>query len=238
MIPLIASELDHIIVYAPSLDEGKSWAREVLGVELLAGGSHFLMGTHNLIIRMDSDLFPKAYLEIIAIDPEAPNPAVGGVRWFDMDCTTLSRQIAKSPRLIHWVVRTQQIQEAVDTLRHLGIDRGDILSASRMSEAGLLEWQITVRSDGWRLMNGALPSLIQWGSVHPVDYMPASPLKLKNIILHVTTEEEKSLIEQVLFELHLNKMNISMVKVEILHTHGLSVDIESPRGLVRLRGYD
>ena len=31
------------------------------------------------------------------------------------------------------------------------------------------------------------------------------------------TEEEKFLIEQVLFELHLNKMNISMVKVEILH---------------------
>lgn len=235
---MIVAELDHIIVYAASLDEGKAWAQDVLGVEFSMGGSHFLMGTHNLVMRIDSDDFPKSYLEIIAIDPEAPNPAVGGVRWFDMDCPTLSRQITKSPRLIHWVIRTQQIQEAVDKLRHLGIDRGDILSASRMSSHGLLEWQITVRSDGWRLMNGALPTLIQWGVTHPTQSMPASPLKLKNIILHVTTEEEKLLIEEALGKLHLVHADTLLIKVEILHTHGLSVDIESPRGLVRLRGYD
>ena len=235
---MIAAELDHLIVYAASLEEGKVWAKEVLGIDLLMGGSHFLMGTHNLVIRVDSDEFPKAYLEIIAIDPEAHHPAVGGVRWFDMDCPTLSSQIAKSPRLIHWVARTKQIQEAVDSLRRLGIDRGDILSASRQTELGLLEWQITVRSDGWRLMNGALPSLIQWGDQHPVDYMPTSLLKLKNIILHVTTEEEKALMEEVLATIHLEKVGTPLVTVEILHTHGLSVDIESPCGLVRLRGYD
>lgn len=235
---MILAELDHIIVYAASLDEGKAWAKDVLGVEFSIGGSHFLMGTHNLIMRIDSDDFPKAYLEIIAIDPEAPNPAVGGVRWFDMDCPTLSRQITKSPRLIHWVVRTQKIQEAVDELRRLGIDRGDILSGSRMSSHGLLEWQVTVRSDGWRLMNGALPTLIQWGATHPTQSMPASHLKLKNIILHVTTEEEKILIEEILGKLHLVHIDTPLIKVEILHTHGLSVDIESPRGLVRLRGYD
>lgn len=235
---MIFAELDHIIVYAASLDEGRAWAQEVLGVDAPTGGSHFLMGTHNLIIRMDSDVFPKAYLEIIAIDPVASHPAVGGIRWFDMDCATLSHQIAKSPRLIHWVARTNQLQEAVDELRRLGIDRGDILSASRASSHGLLEWQMTVRSDGWRLMNGALPTLIQWGDLHPVDSMPISPLKLKNIILHVTTEEELALLEGVLAKLHLAGVGTPLIRVEILHTHGLSVDIESPRGLVRLRGYD
>lgn len=235
---MIFTELDHIIIYASSLDEGRVWAQEVLGVDMSMGGSHFLMGTHNLITRIDSEEFPKAYLEIIAIDPSAPNPAVGGVRWFDMDCPTLSHQIAKSPRLIHWVARTQQLQLAVDELRRLGIDRGDILSASRASAHGLLEWQMTVRSDGWRLMNGALPTLIQWGSRHPVDGMSASSLKLKNIILHVTTEEELILMEDILTKLHLTHVNTSLIRVEILHTHGLSVDIESPRGLVRLRGYD
>jgi hypothetical protein len=238
MPPLMIAQLDHLIIYASSLEEGKIWAQEVLGVDLLTGEAHFLMGTHSLTIRVDSEEFPEAYLEVIAIDPEAHHPAIGGVRWFDMDCPNLSRQITKSPRLIHWVARTNQIQEAVDTLRHLGIDRGEVLSASKQTKAGLLEWQMTVRSDGWRLMNGALPTLIQWGGRHLVDQMPTSPLKLKNIILHVTTEEEKVLMEEVLSAIHMEKINTSLLKVEILHTHGLSVDIESPHGLVRLRGYD
>jgi hypothetical protein len=48
-----------------------------------------------------------------------------------------------------------------------GIDRGEVLQASRATPNGLLQWQITVRPDGQRLFDGCLPTLIQWGDVAP-----------------------------------------------------------------------
>ena len=65
-----------------------------------------------------------------------------------------------------------------------GIDRGEVIEASRDTPAGRLEWQIAVRDDGQRLFYGALPTLIQWGAVHPTDAMPASGLALQS--LHAT----------------------------------------------------
>ena len=38
-----------------------------------------------------------------------------------------------------------------------------------------------MRDDGQRLFYGALPTLIQWGAVHPTDAMPASGLALRSL---------------------------------------------------------
>ena len=43
-----------------------------------------------------------------------------------------------------------------------------------MTPSGLLAWKITVRDDGQRLFNGPLPTLIEWGAVHPAHNMPDS----------------------------------------------------------------
>ena len=40
-----------------------------------SGGRHALMGTHNRVFAIGSEAFPRAYFEIIAIDPDAPDPA-------------------------------------------------------------------------------------------------------------------------------------------------------------------
>ena len=64
-----------------------------------------------------------------------------------------------------------------------GIDRGDVLRASRQTPAGLLEWKIAVRPDGRRLMDGCLPTLIEWGNVHPAAAMPASGLAVQSFSL-------------------------------------------------------
>ncbi len=179
--------LDHLVVLADTLDEGAAWCEAALGVAPHAGGEHPLFGTHNRVLAIGSAAFPLAYLEIIAINPAAgrsAREAAGQKRWFDMDDEGLREQVrAHGPRLIHWVARVPDVQAAVPRLATLGIDRGDVLSASRMTPHGRLEWQITVRPDGRRLFDGCLPTLIEWGAVHPATHLQPSGLALQSLTL-------------------------------------------------------
>ena len=68
-------------------------------------------------------------------------------------------------------------------LAALGLDRGPVRAASRMTPAGELRWQITVRGDGQRLLDGCLPTLIEWGATHPAATMPDSGLQLHQLTL-------------------------------------------------------
>ena len=180
--------LDHLVVMADTLAQGAAWCEATLGVAAAPGGEHPLFGTHNRLLTIESPAFPLAYLEIIAINPEATGDrqtgAAGLKRWFDMDDAALREQVrAHGPRLIHWVARVPDLQEAAARLAMLEIDRGEVLRASRMTPAGLLEWQITVRPDGRRLFDGCLPTLIEWGAVHPAAGMPPSGLALQSLAL-------------------------------------------------------
>lgn len=174
--------LDHLVVIASSLDEGVAWCEAVLGVTPGPGGQHALMSTHNRLFSIASPAFPLAYFEIIAIDPAAPPPARR--RWFDMDDPALQDRVRRSgPQLLHWAARVPDARAAVATLRTQGLDRGEVIAASRPTPSGLLQWQITVRDDGQRLYDGALPTLIQWGAVHPAAAMPASGVTLASFEL-------------------------------------------------------
>ena len=180
--------LDHLVVMADTLAQGAAWCEATLGVAAAPGGEHPLFGTHNRLLTIESPAFPLAYLEIIAINPEATDDrqtgAAGLKRWFDMDDAALREQVrAHGPRLIHWVARVPDLQEAAARLAMLEIDRGEVLRASRMTPAGLLEWQITVRPYGRRLFDGCLPTLIEWGAVHPAAGMPPSGLALQSLAL-------------------------------------------------------
>lgn len=177
--------LDHLVVAAVDLDAGIRWCEATLGVTPGPGGSHPLMGTHNRLLRIDGPGFAQAYLEIIAIDSAAmPTRGPGLKRWFDLDDPALMTRLREEgPALIHWVARTPNLLEASQAWRKLGIDRGDVLSASRMTPHGLLQWHITVRDDGRRLYDGCLPTLIQWGAVHPAAQMPAMGLQLVSVDL-------------------------------------------------------
>ena len=87
------------------------------------------------------------------------------------------------PQLIHWVARVPDVRAAVAALAALGIDRGEVIQASRATPNGLLQWQITVRADGQRLFDGCLPTLIQWGDTHPAASMPESGVTLLSLSL-------------------------------------------------------
>lgn len=166
----MTTEIDHLVVAADTLDEGAAWCESVLGVAPQPGGQHPLMGTHNRLLDISSAAWPRCYLEIIAIDPQAPAPA--RARWFDLD-----RRPPGPPALWHAVARSTMLDMHRWGLIHRQLDPGLPLAMAR----GELRWQILVREDGRRL--GALPSLIQWQGAHPCDRLPASGVQLHRVAI-------------------------------------------------------
>jgi len=165
------ARIDHLVVGADSLEQGVAWCEATLGVTPGPGGEHALMGTHNRLLRIATVDFPRAYLEIIAVQPgRAPQRAR---RWFDLDDEALRDGLRRQgPRLLHFVASVPDVRAAAHAWQALDIDRGEVLAASRSTPRGLLQWQITVRADGQRLFEGTLPTLIEWGETHPAAAMP------------------------------------------------------------------
>ena len=182
--PALSSRVDHLVVAANSLAEGVAWCEQVLGITPGPGGEHPLMGTHNRLFSIASAAFPAAYLEILAINKIAKCTHIHWPkRWFDLDDPALSARLVKAgPRLVHFVASLPDAVAGVQALAALGIDRGEVLQASRMSAQGLLRWKITVRKDGQRLFNGALPTLIEWDGLHPASSMPDSGVTLQALL--------------------------------------------------------
>ena len=87
------------------------------------------------------------------------------------------------PRLLHVVARTTRIDRTLAALASQGVDAGRPVAAERASPAGLLRWRIAGRSDGALLFGGALPTLIEWGDMHPSDNLPPSPVALLELTL-------------------------------------------------------
>ena len=177
-----AARIDHLVALADTLEQGAAWCERTLGVAPGPGGAHPLMGTHNRLLRLASVDHPLAYFEVIAPDPQAAGAQEGRSRWFDMDEPRVQAAVrGQGPRLAHWVVRVPDLRAALGALRGLGIERGEAVQASRMTPRGLLQWQISVRRDGQRLFDGCLPTLIEWGDVHPAAGLPDAGLTLRGV---------------------------------------------------------
>jgi len=220
----LEARVDHLVVAAASLGEGIAWCRETFGIEPAAGGEHPLMGTHNRIFRIDSNAFPRAYLEIIAINPAAPQPA--HARWFDLDDERMRESLARGPQLIHFAASTKDATAAVDALHVQGIDRGAVLAAERATPSGLLRWKITVRSDGQRLFDGTLPTVIEWGGVHPCDSLPESGIALQSLaVAHPRSAQLRAAFDA-----------IGLTQVELQGgAPSIAATFATPRGQVRLQ---
>ena len=174
-------QLDHLVIAAATLAEGAAWCERVFGITPATGGKHAFMGTHNLLFSVASKRFPKAYAEIIAIDPAGAAPA--GPRWFGLDAPALRLALRDGPQLIHWVARSDDIRATSAAWRRAGIEPGTVTAAERHTANGLLRWQIALRAGGARPLGGALPTLIEWGEVHPCDALPVSGVQLDGVQL-------------------------------------------------------
>ncbi len=157
---------DHLVLAVRNLDIGAAWLEDRLGVALAPGGKHVCMGTHNRLLGLGEGF----YLELIAIDPLAPDPE--RPRWFGLDRIDLP---ADRPRLIHWVARSDDIGLERAGCRY---DPGEILPMER----GDYRWRITVPPDGHLPGEGLLPTLIQWDvPFHPAQRLPESGCRLMKL---------------------------------------------------------
>lgn len=154
--------LDHLAVVAGQLDAGVAEVERLLGVTMAGGGKHPLMGTHNRLLGLGD-----VYLEVIAIDRDAPAPT--HPRWFDMD------RFSGPPRLTNWIAGCDDLGAEV-ALRPVGI--GHPLALQR----GDYRWQMAVPEDGRLPFDGAFPALIQWdGAAHPARALPDLGLRLARL---------------------------------------------------------
>ena len=165
-------ELDHLAVTAETLNEGSEWLDAALGARAGPGGQHAHFGTHNRLLGLAGGL----YLEVIAIDPDAPPP--GHARWFDLD------RRSGPPRLGNWICRTDDLEAAQAALPGMGpqvaLARGD------------LAWRMAVPEDGQLPFDDCHPAVIQWDcEMHPGDMLPDHGISLRRLI--VTHPEAQAL---------------------------------------------
>lgn len=229
------THIDHLVVAATTLEQGIQWCEATLGITPAPGGEHEKYGTHNRLFKIATPKHPLAYLEIIAINPGAEMPKRSQVaRWFDLDDRALQKAIAQEPRLITYVACTDDIKAARHALRVQGIERGQIVHASRKSSKGTLNWQITVREDGERLFNGTLPTLIQWGKpeatdplrLHPRNSLPRSGVTLQSLsICHPSGAK----LQSAYAALGLEEVAIETGPANIVAT------LKTPKGVVQLQ---
>jgi hypothetical protein len=183
------TQLDHIVIGATTLAQGVAWCEATLGVVPGPGGEHLNMGTHNRLLRISSDAFPNAYLEIIAIAPHLAAPTAHP-RWFDLDNPAIVTSLnTHGPQLLHWVAQTDDIHAACAATEQLGITLGQPQAVSRMTQRGLLEWTFSINASGERPMHGALPHLIQWADASPVVHMPLGSVGLSSVSISAAPED-------------------------------------------------
>jgi hypothetical protein len=222
------ARVDHLVIVADTLEQGAHWCETTLGAMPVAGGRHALMSTHNRLLAITGERFPNTYLEIMAIDPDAPAP--GRPRWFGMDEPALQAAVRESPRLVHMVARTTMIEMVRWGLINCGLNPGVPIAAERDTPGGLLKWRITVRDDGLPESGGALPTLIEWQGPHPCERLPRSPVQLHELTL-------RGLARQALDVLKLPAVQ-TPARAEVAQREpALSATFHIPRGAVTLHSW-
>ena len=200
------SRIDHIVIGAANLISGTKILETKLSTKFSPGGKHMIMGTHNKLLKLQSNM----YLEVIADNPSADPPS--RPRWFSLDESNIKKRIKNSPRALCWVLEVDNLE---DTVKNCGYNPGEILQLSRDE----LTWKVTVPSNGKLVENGILPVLIEWPSnQHPSKKLNNSKVSINNISLfHLEPYKIKNIISN-LIESDLIHVSEGFPKMELILT--------------------
>ncbi|MGH9768847.1 MAG: VOC family protein [Blastocatellia bacterium] len=158
--PIIPAKatIDHLILGASDLDQAVAWFEKTTGVKPIIGGVHPGRGTRNALVSLGG----RQYLEILA-----PDPAQQGVSLkYDLNPLT-------TPRLIHWVSVTNDINLVVEKSRSAGLSPAGPRDGSRARPDGrMLKWRSLDVVNNERVT--LIPFFIQWAadSLHPSQDSP------------------------------------------------------------------
>ena len=185
--------LDHLVVTAPTLAQGRDAIEAGLGVRLEPGGEHPRMGTHNALLRLGDAL----YLEVIAVDPTATPPS--RPRWFGLDAAP------ERTCLGGWVARAQDLDATLKAAT-------EPLGAVERMTRGALAWRIAVPDDGQWPLGGVGPALIEWpAGVHPAADLPNAGCALVSLELR---HPEPARVDRLLTSLSLLENGVSVAVLE------------------------
>ena len=149
--PVPQTELDHILVGVPDLEQAIAVIERRTGVRAVHGGSHPGAGTRNALISLGHG----SYLELIGVDPAQKR---GGFGEF------VSGLRGMTP--LGWAVRTPDIERLHKALSERGVRVQSITAGARLRpDGGKLEWrtfEVGPEED-------VSPFFIEWsrGSRHP-----------------------------------------------------------------------
>jgi hypothetical protein len=151
--------IDHLMLAAPTLEQGVEAVRSLTGATAIPGGAHPGNGTHNALLSLGR----PSYLEVIAPDPAQPDAPPGAFRVEDLGGV---------PKLVAFAVGCDDIDVAVAALRHDGVEVGDPFAMTRDRPDGrTLSWRVAFVNGR---VGGANPFLISWeGDDSPAIDSPA-----------------------------------------------------------------
>lgn len=208
------NRIDHFTLGTASLEAGQSALAASLGVRLPMGSKHDAMSTHNCVCQAGNESF----LELIAIDPDAPDP--GRVRWFTLDDPATQARIAAGPRPLCWVVNTTDLDAVVAASP---VDLGEVVFFQR----GERTWRLTVPKDGSLPEGGLLPAFIEWSpGPHPSTGQQDLGLSLQTI--HLTHPDPASLTAT------LTALGVDHLAEVSQGARTLSFTLDTPQGTVTL----
>lgn len=208
------NRIDHFAIGAATLDQGAAALKKALGVEVPLGGKHAAMGTHNRVMQAGNESF----LEILAIDREAPDP--GRARWFTLDRPATRKRIGERPRALCWVVNTGDLDAVVAASP---VDLGEVVAFRR----GDRTWRLTVPADGGLPEGGLLPAFIEWSpGPHPSAAQQDLGVRLRRILLqHPDPDDLRG---------RLQKLGVDRLATVRAGEKALAFELDSPNGIVTL----
>lgn len=208
------NKIDHFAIGAQTLAQGVAALRDALGVEVPRGGKHDAMSTHNCVMQAGNESF----LEILAIDPDAPAP--GRARWFSMDDPRTKTRLAERPRALCWVVGTDDLDGVIAASP---VDLGEVVLFTR----GDRSWRLTVPADGHLPGDGLLPAFIEWS--------PGPHPSVGQQDLGVTLERVKiQHPDPIAFGATLAALGVAHLADVAQGAAALSFELSGPRGTVTL----
>jgi len=204
--------IDHLVYAVPSLDSAIGQFESATGVRPALGGSHPGHGTHNALVS-----FGDNYLELIAADPNQPDPT--GPRPFRID-------ELDSPTLVTFAVRPEPdetIETLVESVRRDGFEPGGIVPMSRKRMDGdELRWRLTLPQLELR---GCVPFIIDWGTTtNPATTSPGEVALVELQIRH----DDPAAVRRAYRALNLSTNVVNS------HEASLHASISGPEGTIEL----
>ena len=186
---MINFKIDHFVFGAKTLSEGSKVIKNIINEDLSEINVHETMGTHNRVISLGS-----CYLEVISLDPK--NQEANNNTWFNLSNKTYIKKNLKIPKLISFVISSEQLNSSVFFEKEFLVSRNKYEWFFRKPNYDYL------KKNNFRNIN-LFPSLINWKTNSPLNKMKKSTYIFES--LEIMLNKNHKLLYHFLLSLNLKE---------------------------------